>query len=1066
MCVFGLLLIFVSREVHFSHSYQTIESITRRSSQDSIGSIGESYKAIDSIKSSHQAVVIQNSDWSFLNGFIKQWRGPIDVSLLKDRLLVGLKSDSASDRSLAINIVESLAKTHVRAGSGFWLVILGQLEVSWNIGSLSEQAASVRIFCRLAREKVIPLSDLERFLLFDDSFPMLVRVSAVAASTVFILNDELPPGVLLFYEKQILERDATLFLAVLRSIRRTFAHLRLLAPSAFRGLLVSAFDPLPRYCIEIVALVKLLCLCDHSVQLNFRGLFVKPDPHVIPELVKLVAKRPDLIMHASVDWFQDWALLPVFGDVPARLIAELLDLGVIPLHAFPTVGQALLGGDIACIAAPLADLVFPLLLASLAALGLEPSDRMRQLASAQWQPRVDELRVFAATVSGPITQSAFGQIVDTALRLAAQLLADNLTPDQLRAIIDIAVVFAPAFTAAAAAIVLAAFRKGASATDCLVFFRQHLNFDDAPAVVRTAAAVCNADCSLVRDHLAVAAHLDRSALLALASLGDVDDLYPTFLALCNRSPEYVDRAQLAIPFKEWVLEEADNRFFANVTKKIIVANRDELDAEHRRVVEQFPDAFELLTTVFGNWKYSLTTAQFHFTSAPVVETEQPMETVVRMPFSPYATETPSPAELSAFLWFSTRSCGVWEDVERFVLSRASEPALVAAFFAYAHRTGLPISMHEWVSPLSRFSADFHGLFALSVYFTRLRPPEIHSAQRGLVLRTLRKLGLKHFDAIEAVEAFALESGMRKVLLASVMPIYHHELPCWFANAELFIKHAQEALSHDDPFVVLCALSNTLLRSPVLDLLHSNPIELSPARLDGLELHHDVVDALAKAIPRHSSLFFLNKAILSPKDRAKFAAQIPRGHALYVYSQKLKNSSDIAGYLRDKPPSYVRQFTIFSQTIKQSRASLPEGVLPGLPALFPDDVAFGEFTGVSSPDAFDFWTPRKAFDSTLFNLHSSVERIMALSDQNICSLFHSMSLDAGLIEFVGDFLRSLDGSQRLIGDVLLVAKAVMERVMADMLMPVILSDDFLNSGNFRHVFIRTRIESDGFIGEID
>jgi hypothetical protein len=89
--------------------------------------------------------------------------------------------------------------------------------------------------------------------------------------------------------------------------------------------------------------------------------------------------------------------------------------------------------------------------------------------------------------------------------------------------------------------------------------------------------------------------------------------------------------------------------------------------------------------------------------------------------------------------------------------------------------------------------------------------------------------------------------------------------------------------------------------------------------------------------------------------------------------------------------------------------------------------------------------------TTFSLHKTVRNLLLLSDAELRAVFHSPSLDAGLLEFLRDILQALHGGNHFIGDVLLSVKAILQRITIDVPMSVILGTDFLNSPDFLSVF---------------
>jgi hypothetical protein len=426
------------------------------------------------------------------------------------------------------------------------------------------------------------------------------------------------------------------------------------------------------------------------------------------------------------------------------------------------------------------------------------------------------------------------------------------------------------------------------------------------------------------------------------------------------------------------------------------------------------------------------------------------EPIVAVPFSPYGFESPGIAELAAFLWFSDRTCECWGHIERFVLSRAHDPALVASFFAYSHRKERPISAHQWADRLSGFSVDFYSILAISLYFAKLDRPALSDPQKSLARLTLAKLGVREVDGVGLVSAFLAESGVRKLLLSLLFRFHREGLPEWFFSPELE-PHIGELLQCDSPEMVTAALSNALFSPSCARFLSAATFAEAPPP-DLIELSPSFVDAVLES--RNSlSVFFHFLLIATPLtdlQYTRFAASVVEGHSLYVHSSKL-DPTHYSVYLRNKPPSYSRQFTRFASLTHLPRTRLPPQIRPICPALLPQDVLseYPEFADAAFPD-------REVFDSTTFTLHAQVEKLLQLPDADVCSVFRSPSLDAALIEFLGAFLRRLPERPRFLADTIFVVKAILTRATLDMLVIVVMSEEFLNSEDFVLVFMIVKL----------
>jgi hypothetical protein len=189
----------------------------------------------------------------------------------------------------------------------------------------------IRIVARLAKSHVVPLSNCEQFIDFEQPIPLLAAMLRVLV--VLVLSGKVPRGFFEFCEKQACERDATLFVAILKCVRKCYHVLIRQFPRQTERLVSFCLNPLPRYFVEQIKVVKLAKVAGKKIDLG--QILVKPHLLVVREL--------EYQNTSELNWFDDPVTsLAVAATVSSEFVTELFDLDLVPLHGFPVAARAVL----------------------------------------------------------------------------------------------------------------------------------------------------------------------------------------------------------------------------------------------------------------------------------------------------------------------------------------------------------------------------------------------------------------------------------------------------------------------------------------------------------------------------------------------------------------------------------------------------------------------------------------------------------------------------------------------------------------------------------------------------
>lgn len=155
-------------------------------------------------------------------------------------------------------------------------------------------------------------------------------------------------------------------------------------------------------------------------------------------------------------------------------------------------------------------------------------------------------------------------------------------------------------------------------------------------------------------------------------------------------------------------------------------------------------------------------------------------------------------ELFVFLWFSNRDVSdeQWKDIEKYAMEVHEDSRFVASFFSYAWRKNLPIDMERWPSLINVDYKSHFSFLSVSFYlsFFKDKHPSSNDGQikdedKGkeehsedikyndlpkevidLIERSAIALGIQTASEFNLIEAFKSETGIRKLVVESIMRI--------------------------------------------------------------------------------------------------------------------------------------------------------------------------------------------------------------------------------------------------------------------------------------------------------
>ena len=1086
-------------------------------------------------------IVMTRSELQFLKEFVRKWpkNKHIDASLIGNRILESLAADSYNDISTGLEIAELLLKRMTRPPFRheieIWRNIFISVESRWESATISHRAAMIDLFCSATRFGIVSMQDLSRFLVYDSEFPTVYQASIIHVSTVFLLDEKIPSGLLDYYEKLAIDRDPTLFIAVLESLRKTFNFLYRMRPNKSRRILELCVDPLPQYYVEQIHLIRLIRKIDSEGRqfLNLSnivaGLLVEPNPMVLDELTGFIRELDIEVPYSNLDWFENASsYLSVLRKVSPSFVVELLDEEIIPLTAFPSAAKSIMENkDLSEIITHLLPKAISLVFAGIKELSFDLSSEAKSLMTFG-EKCTDEtkelLRQMIQITDQNLPDTSFGKIMEACLHIIAFSMPElTLSLANLIGLIDICCLLGVSFTEPCSKIitkVLETRNNQQIRKRINQFFALPLHFDSAENVSFAAvSSLPEPDLLSLIDYIDTAAETNRDYLLILYLItDDISSMrvHRTFLALRPFCMEYVNRCAEELPFSEWELREGDDDAYFELLEKKIELTED-LDDTHAIWVGKFPDAFS--TTSAQNEVVSREDLQFSLGMATFLQSdvgsssielddaadEVISETNESVPYDPYHFKQLSNTELLCFLWFSSRHCEGWDEIQRYVMRHFVDVRLVAAFFAYAHRRKMPVDVLAWASKIRIDRNNRFSLVAASLYFKMVKCKwnELTETQKCLINRVLLEFGIEDDTEFSLMKSYYSTSGLRKMVISSIIEIdtsRFDESPIITAlfdaelNLEDRLDELLEILKSGPNEMVYNIMANRwfpglevsefehITYPEMIEYCHQfMKVKIGISKLERITIPEEQIDTLLDFMESFGTsnnflCHVLSNVVLTERQNLRLMRLLWPGNPLYCQAlavrvnKKSKLAAEFPQFVNDhqyllqefpenSPPSYSRQLLKVlldpSHSIKKSIGSIKpvfyELLFDGY-ELIDHRFVDGRFPCPVDYDQFQTREMRHLFASSHSRLHVIVETLFGFDNDRLCRLFHVMSPDLAVLELASTFVACLRTERRYVFDTIYVTKAIMKRASLEPLMSIFMSDDFLNNGDIKDVYI--------------
>lgn len=925
--------------------------------------------------------VLAKANFDFIKQTIQFWpiSKPFDLSVLTPRIVAAFESKNSSDISTSIEIITQIVQRMNDLNSidfpEQWTQLINCCQQLWDsTATIAQKAAIIDLF---ATASFINKSNLENLLIFEENIPTPIKISIIKLCSPFIADGKIPKGLFEFIEYQLAQRDPLIFVAILDFLAVSFNDLHKLSPQRSQYILTHALTPLSQYFVEQISILHLLCAIDYektgvkldvvSILLNFLN---NPHPSLIPELKKTVEKLNVELPLTQLDWIGSGAMiLQVLTKCDPFFICELIEAGLITANSYPAAIELILKNlPQDKTVSKLSRRALYVAVKAHAELGNDYTVKLNNVFTKEWRGIIDSLPELVKVINKNLKQTAFGMVLQSSLQLFVEcMIHEKFVFNDIENLYLIATDLAPAFCNECCKIIIHLHAMLDGFKDMLnpkqlkkinelstKFFSQMLPFDWSYSIVEAALQVFEKSevLKLIPQHVSEAC-LSSVEILKWVLEADPKHtpLSPVFLSINKQKhQDYFNECVKNIPFGEWHLPENASKMIKDM-KGIVVYSYDVLDYDHRKIIDENPESFDIKTPNKQKSDSSLEipvkiTLQGEFKGYESQEAIKSGEGAdFSCPFNPYPHEKAcSLVSLTNFLWFSTRrvSKADFKTIEQSLLPFAWRPRVPAAFLAYALRHGMRVKTAEWAAGVRLDARSDSDLVAFAI-LTLLGGAKVSDAEKHLRRDISSLLGLNYDDACEfAVKACLLDSAKRFAADAII-----------FREAERFseapfsaflMRDRQTIISNFDNIVSLfatpfasssmLAISSALFEHqvdspyinfdvpphiPIMGFLYKPRVGVSKPQMDFLALDaaQKFVDAFAD---ENSSEEFLPYIIAASKlnddQLKKFVSSIERlgrSHRLSSFVVAINPDAPTAeermSTLDILPPSYSREVIV-------------------------------------------------------------------------------------------------------------------------------------------------------------
>lgn len=702
--------------------------------------------------------VVKKSKLEFTKEFLENWpkERSIDVAILEETIISSLRDTNSTTRSNAIEIVFLLLQRYYKhppsKDIAFWTHVLNTICEIYKSSTIAQQSAILDCFTICCRLKLINKDNLKQFLAYDESIPTPLLISSTKLTALFVKEHLIPDNFLAFMEKQAIERDPLIFISIIELLTECFDELYKIVPTHATRVINLCLNPLPKYFVEQIQLIKLLENIDFTqfspslLTISFEDIVLtfisNPHPSVIQELPHFLEKLSISLEYSHLDWFENaQSYLPLITNIDPSFVVEMIDAGLLPPGAYELSVRTILDQvqRRPCLKADeLFQRVLSVLLSSLSTLGFSFDRAVLSSQVTQWFHISKALPELLELINEPIMQSTFGQIVNASVLILADIIS-QCTPSfsTVAGLFDVCRFLSNAFTSSVCKLVVA-LREYAEtkfpdlhsivAGQVSFFFAQQFPFDCAVAVALSSFMA--APGSACGPYVLTAAESSREVLAAMDRRGGKLPVSNAFLAAKNNM-EYIKQCAAEISYNQWIVEEEDEPIIKEL-RNIKITDFSTLSPLQIEIYERNRESFNFTkpaAEVCGDELIEiaqLDNRKPKFCDLPLksdelehdpskvppwykpsdkakseVKKQYKYVDILAEPNILYPHRKPSPADLTGFLWFSFRPVTQeqWYSIEKFCLERCKNERLTAAFFSYASRHKLPVSTDDWCQRL-------------------------------------------------------------------------------------------------------------------------------------------------------------------------------------------------------------------------------------------------------------------------------------------------------------------------------------------------------------------------------
>lgn len=761
-------------------------------------------------------IVAKQGTLQFIKEFIPKWPKliPIDIKLLSERLIETIKSNNSNEISAAIEIlallIARLTEPPCQDDTPAWTNLFSALEELFSSSAtLAQKAAILDLFADAATIKMIQLDQLQRFLVFDNTIPTSIRVSIIHVAALFVNQKKIPNGLIQYLLKIVIERDPLLFIAVIKFLAQCFNSLFSILPDKAEKLLDYVLNPLSRYFVEQIEIVRLLGAIDWEIYKPERlkpslkeiviGFIKEPHPSVIAEMISFVRDHHIVLTYSDLDWFENAPYyLDLIHNCEPKFLVELIDHNLLPAASFPAAAHAIAHLMIkenidTC------HLIFKralkIVLSGLKALKLDYDQipkPFKKMATNEWKHISDSLPQLLSVINDNVQDTDFGHIIEGSLRLIVNSLnVVQITLDQIGYVVllNIARSLGSAFPQVSLKLVRLIHRKHQDIkVDYYVkrFFNQAFPYENS-VLISHGAIECLPESELraAGGYVNYAVDFDRTLFKKLTSIvGKPTIPHNTFLEFKDTEgfEDYIQDCIKELPFNQWFITENDFEFIGKLSD-IETGNVQLLDDIHKKVIEKYPQVFKVEGKIHEEPNYEINYQLRETTTldkTPVSEFDDPepeeveVAQEIEVSYFPYNGYPSNTTYLYTFLYFSSRKIDdefKWKEIENFTLNHPNIKFAIA-FLAYANRHQLPIDYAAWATKLNKKRFTEVLLLPVGLYFSlvHVKWEELSQIQNTLIEHIMTSLGYQEIETYMIVKGFKSEHGLRRFFFESLIRI--------------------------------------------------------------------------------------------------------------------------------------------------------------------------------------------------------------------------------------------------------------------------------------------------------